>query len=108
MHFIILLIFTLLPEVKSDSVLPDDCGKMEVKYSTTELSNNQDIKIELKVTGGSEPYYYFFFDKKNNPLNWDFKQSYCTVEKNDLPKYVKVLDSSGCTKMIDFNESANR
>ncbi len=108
MHFIVLLFFTLLPGVKSDPLLPDDCGKMEVKYTVTQINNSQTIKIELKVTGGSEPYFYFFFDKNNNPLTWDFKQSSCIVERADSPKFAKVLDSSGCIKMIDFNESDNR
>lgn len=108
MHLILLLFFTLLPDVDSDSLSSDDCARMEVKYEITTLNENENVKIELSVKGGTEPYYYFFFDTKNNPLSWDFKRSYYIVEKSAYPKYVKVLDAEGCTKTIEFNESANR
>lgn len=107
MYLTILLFFFLQSGVKGDSTLQDDCDKMKVEYSATDLNAGQNVKIELIVKGGSEPFYYFFFDSNNNPLNWNFTQSYCTAAKSAFPKYVKILDSSGCSKMIEFNERAN-
>lgn len=105
MHFLILVFFALLPEVKS-SLPANDCA-MEVKFSSTVTGNGGDIRIDLNVKGGTEPYYFFFFDERNNPMSWDFKQNYYVGEKNRLPKKIKVIDSGGCFEWVELNESAN-
>lgn len=106
MYSIILLFFTLIPDVKSDSLRSSDCNAMEITYSATE--SNRKTRIELKVKGGSGPYIYIFFDEKNNPLSWDFQKSIYIVDGTGYPKYAKVRDAEGCLKRIEFNESANK
>jgi hypothetical protein len=105
MNLIVLLFCTILFGVSSSDTVPEDCSKLEIKY-TSQTSNGK-ITIDVIVRGGSAPYYYFFFDKKNNPLSWDFEKSYYTVDKEVFPKYIKVRDTEGCVKTIEFNESAN-
>lgn len=105
MNLIILLFCTISFGVGSANTVPNDCEKLEIKY--TSQTSNGGITIDVIVKGGSAPYYYFFFDKKNNPLSWDFKKSSYTVDKEVFPKYIKVRDAEGCVKTIEFNESAN-
>jgi len=100
-----LLLFTLFYGVKPSLPAPDDCS-IEIKYSLQTFNNV--TTIDVNATGGSAPYFYFFFDKNNNPLTWDFKDSRYKVASNEFPKYVKVLDSKGCLKKIELNESNNK
>lgn len=101
-----LLFFTLVSGVNSSLAVKDDCSNLEISY-TLQTSNNI-VTIEVRARGGAEPYHYFFFDAKNNPLTWDFNKSEYKVDDNEFPKYVKVLDSKGCLKKIDINESTNK
>jgi hypothetical protein len=105
MHFLIALFFALVPSVETP-LRSTDCA-IDAKYVKTELSNNKDVRIELNPTGGQAPYYFFFFDDKNNPMSWDFKQNYYVGDKNQLPKKIKVVDSRGCFKWIELNESVD-
>ena len=104
MKAILLMICAILPGVKSDFIDVQDCASLEINY-TAKLTNNQ-VTIDIQAKGGVEPYFYFFFDKKNNPLTWDFKKHELIVEKDQTPKLLKVFDSKGCFKEIDFNESS--
>jgi hypothetical protein len=105
MKVITLLFFTLLSGVKANSPSADDCS-LEISYSSA--TSNSGVIVDVRARGGSEPYYYFFFDSKNNPLTWDFKNSQYKVVNNEFPRYVKVLDSKGCMKKIELNESTNK
>lgn len=104
MHFLFLLFFTLIPDVKSDPYTSNECA-MELTYVVTHLDNEQKVRIELTVKGGVEPYHYIFFDERNNPISWDFTKPHCLIEKDKYPKYAKVRDAEGCIKIIEFNES---
>jgi hypothetical protein len=100
-----LLLFTLFSGVKPSLPSPDDCS-IEIRYSLQTFNNV--TTIDVRASGGSEPYYYFFFDKNNNPLTWDFKDSQYKVVNKEFPRYVKVLDAKGCLKKIELNESTNK
>lgn len=94
------------PDVKP--VLNDECSRLELSYSEQEVSNKDQIKIELQAKGGSDPYYYIFLDSKGNPLTWEFKQNAIVVDKNKIPSYGKVVDSKGCTKTINLIETERK
>ena len=104
MHFLVILLFVLTPDVAPP--LPEKPCAIKVEYSSTKTGNDEDIRITIKVSGGAEPYYYFFFDEKNNPMSWDFKQNYYDGEKTRLPKKIKVIDADGCFEWVELNESA--
>ncbi len=103
MNVILLLFLTLLPGVKPASPARQDCSNLVITYSAQVITDNMTINVQAK--GGVAPYFYFFFDSNNNPLTWDFKKSSYTVSENNSPKYIKVFDSKGCSKRIEFNES---
>jgi hypothetical protein len=105
MNVLLVMILSLMSVRESDEVL-NNCGRFKATYDTQLLGDR--VTVSVQASGGKEPYYYFFFDKKNNPLTWDFKLSSCTVEKNALPKFVKVLDSDGCSTKIEINETIER
>jgi hypothetical protein len=105
MHFLLLVFFALIPRVDA-SLASKDCG-LRVEYSARQTENKSQMRLEVQVTGGKQPYYFFFFDEKNNPKSWDFKQNYYVGEKNQLPKKIKVIDSKGCFEWIDVNERSN-
>jgi hypothetical protein len=108
MNVTILFFLTLFTGVNANPPVnpPADCSRMEVSYTTQTVGDK--VTIDVRASGGEEPYYYFFLDKKNNPLTCDFKKSNHSADKSNLPKLIRVADSKGCIKTIDFNESANR
>jgi hypothetical protein len=105
MNVFLFMILSLFGGSGSDKAL-DDCGNLKVTYDMQALGDK--VTINVQARGGKEPYFYIFFDQKNNPLTWDVKQHSCVVDKDDLPKFVNVLDSNGCSKRIDINETSAR
>jgi len=104
---IIFLCLTLfLPDSPNQREAAADCN-LEISYST-EVTASQKTKIVVSVKGGKRPYHYFFLDAKKNPLVWEFESNSLIVEKNAVPKTIKVLDSDGCYKIVDFNESLTK
>ncbi|HTE33001.1 MAG TPA: hypothetical protein VK666_21610 [Chryseolinea sp.] len=103
MNVILVLFLTLLPGVKPSSPEPQDCSALEITYTTQVIADQ--ITINVQASRGTQPYFYFFFDSNNNPLTWDFKKNDFTADRNKSPKYIKVFDSKGCSKKIEFNES---
>ena len=107
MNVTILFFLTLFTGVNANPPVnpPADCSRMSVSYTTQTVGEK--VIIDVRASGGEEPYFYFFLDQKNNPLTWDFKKNSHTVDKGSLPKLIRIIDAKGCTKTIDFNESAN-
>jgi len=102
MNVLLVMILSLLGGTGSNQAL-DDCGSFKATYNSQVLGDK--VTISVLATGGKSPYYYFFFDSNTNLLTVDVKQSSCVVKKSELPKFVRVLDSGGCSKTIELNET---
>jgi hypothetical protein len=104
MHIITVLLLSMAQLESTDVRLPD-CSTIKIAVEMDSI-NDESIRIELRVTGGNEPYFYFFFDEKNNPLSWDFDKNYLQTQREKFPAYGKVRDANGCVKRVDFKHEA--
>jgi len=88
--------------------IADNCDQLMVTFTIEETGDRNQMKFELKATGGKEPYYYFFVDKDKKSLTPESKKNYIVTDRKNQPKYGMVADSKGCMKTIEFNESKRK
>lgn len=86
-----------------------DCDNLQLTVAKEILSNG-DTKISLTATGGTGPYYYILFDNKGNPISWEFDKKEIIVKKssNKIPNEGKVIDSNGCIKIVEVQETKSK